>query len=312
MQKDTNNNEIRFPALLGLNERVSKGATPIGEWNELEGMYPGKAGLLERILGKTQYEKLAGEAIWQIHQTNDGTGNILVQTESRLLVYTLDELRDRSYSPSLTYTSLSEEETMSMAIIVQMEANNTNGGSAQGKQTSAESGGGAAAANTFYGRRLTHMLFNEGSIVDTFTASTGGGAANSTEGTFTLPPGTYRIRGYVTFNGLTGGQTVVCGLYNTTVPRFEYARTTGGAGTDPILFTLTRDAASNNNSRAIVDSGFIVESTNKTFAIRHAATDATWARQHTFCGTYDSTSSITVNSAAPPHYYAYITIIKTA
>lgn len=311
MTRDSNIPELKIPALEGLNERMSPSALPLGQWRELNGLYPAEAGLLQRIPGKTQFTQLAGNpAVWNLHQTNDGSGNILVQTPTSLQVFTLDELRNRTYSPSLSYTTLTEEESMSMAVMVQMEANAVKGGSIQGYISGTDS---SAAAKTFYGRRLTNMLFNESSTIVTFTASTGGAGAASTAGTFVLAPGTYRIRGYCLFNNFGSAGTFIAGLYNNTDARFEYHNTTGGAGTEPILFTIVRGGANDNaNLVATVDTGFIVSTSNKTFQISQEADITTTGRRLDCCGSFDTLTDTNVNSAAAKFYYTYITILKTA
>lgn len=309
-EKDTLNNELRLQALLGINERVAPNAVPVGQWNELEGLYPARAGLLQRIPGKSQYLKL-NSPVWSIHQADDGSGNIFIQTPNALYAYTLDELLSRTYSPTLEYTSLDEEETMSMAVIVQKEANGADGGSIDGYL----SGSSSATADTFYGRRLTHNLFNESSTLVSFTASTGGSGAASTAGQFVLAPGTYRIRGFFTFNNDGNVGAYLCGLYNVTDARFEYHRTTGGAGTDPILSTIMRGGGSDNaNMVASIDTGFEVTSSNKTFEIRQkiAAAANTVPRDLSCCGKSEAATNANVNGASAPYYYAYITILKTA
>lgn len=321
MERATNDPSLRLSDLRGVNERVSRDQIPPGQWEILEGMYPARSGMLERIPGK-QYLANFGSRILAIHPTNDGSGNILIQTENDLQSTTLDELYNRVYTPSINYLSISEEDTMSMAVIVQRESNGVNGGSPRGYLTGTDSG---AAVNTFYGRRLTHLLVNESSTVQSFTASTGGAGAVSTAGQFVLTPGTYRIRAVLEYGsidlGTTGTLSIAAGLYNTTAGRFEYHNTTGGVGTDPIVSTLSTTKSisggtHNNIPLEIAETSIYISapSGNQTYEIRHAfhSTVPSISSHNGFGGLTNTNLTVSVNGSAVQNVYAQIVIKKVA
>lgn len=196
---------------------------------------------------------------------------------------------------------------MSMALIAQIEANTDNGGSAQGFLTGTDS---SSAANTFYGRRLTDMLINESfsgtPTVNTFTASTGGSGSASVEGTFVLVPGSYRITIYARYNPNVAG-SIVAGLYNVTSAAFEvYA-----GGSEPILFT-TSTTGSLDVGLQVLDAKIVVATSNKTYAIRHQASNTTIARDKTMCGQPTGISTANVNGAAARNLYCSVKITRTA
>lgn len=309
-ERDTNSSGIQINAPLGLNQRAAPNALPAGEWALLEGCYPAQAGLLERIPGKELYLKLTSP-IWNIHQTNDGSGNIIIQTRDDLRVYTLDELLGRETTPSLTYTDGggenpgddTTEETMSMAILVQKEGNNTSGGSLRGIQSGSDA---TALANTFYTRRLTDILINEASTVVSTSLSTATGVNN---GSFTLSPGSYRITANLTYCNTANTAGFCVGLYNVTDGAFEVH----SGGTTPILATaVSSTGASNTNLTCVIDTAFEVTSSNKTFEIRHKSSSQAAARELTACGRTDAMTTANVNGAAAPQFYAYVKILKTA
>lgn len=193
---------------------------------------------------------------------------------------------------------------MSVAIIIQEENNTINGGSLQGFQNAASDG--VSAADTFYGRRLTNMLVNTGAV-NSFTASTGGGGSASTAGQFTLVPGTYRIDMTAIYNcGGTAGN-VIWGLYNVTSSAFEVY--TGGA--EPILGTSWNSTVSANEEAQLM-AVFTVSTTNKTYEIRHKASNTTVGRRATFGGAPTSMAGANVNSAAAKNLYFIATILKSA
>lgn len=296
--------EIPLRTLGGLNERPSKANLQTGECDILQGLYPKDIGLWARVPGKT-YVATAGtgpvRAIWNTVNVN---GDVIVQSGSALYVYTLDEIQGRSFTPSLVFAPIVEEESMSQAIIVQLEAAGTKGGSADGKQTASST----AAANTFYGRRLTDMLVNESSTVTAFTASTGGGSGTSTEGTFSLAVGTYRITINATYspNGTNGN--IVAGLYNVTSSAFEVY---SGTSTPVMLTSDYSGTAQLTNIPMSVKAKITVSSTTKTFSIRHQGTPSIVVQDPAFCG-QASTASATINGSAPKNLYCWIEILKVS
>lgn len=310
------NEDIRLPTLGGLNQRPSPANLRPGEFSHLEGLYPAQIGLLRRIPGKTFSASVTGKVL-SIHPTYNATGDVLFQTDAGLFVYTLDELRSRASTPALTFTPISEEETMSMAIIVQREANAINGGSIQGFMSGVD---GTAAIDTWYPRRLTNRLVDSDSIITTFTAA-GSGAGAASSGSFVLSPGTYRISAWGTFrseSAATVGTTFAMGLYNSTSGSFEVY--TGGS--DPIVSTIVAEASqrpsgSGSNRTCVLEGEFVVSSTNKTYELRQKCSVATEARSNRCCGfgsnLSGSTGSTTgVNGAALQFTYAFIKILKVA
>lgn len=194
-----------------------------------------------------------------------------------------------------------------MAVIIQSEANTANGGSAQGYLTGTDS---SSAADTFYSRRLTQMVVNETfsgtPTVNTFTASTGGAGSASTDATFVLVPGTYRIRGDFVYSR---GVDIMVGLYNNTSAAFEVYSGTA----EPVIATGIQSSTTiAGNEVCHMDAIILVSTTNKTFSIRHKASTTAQARSLTFCGSPTSMTGANVNGAAAKNLYAILEIIRTA
>lgn len=320
-ESDSQLPSIRLAPLLGVNQRAAINSTPAGEWETLEGLYPDQSGELARIPGKTLYATVAGNpAIFNLVQTNDGSGNILVQTAQDLRAYTLDELLGRATTPNIILTPLTDDETMPQAVLLQIEPNTGKGGSLRGYISGTDS---TSVSSVFFGRRLTQMPINESGIVvsSVLTPSSGAGSgANSdaTPGSFTLAPGTYRIRFLCTFysSSSAAGGTFQCGLWNATASRFEYHNSTGGTGTQPIISTTGRGAASGAASQTSqMDTTFIVTGGNATYQIQHAWTPASasvaMVQSLTFGGQTDPFSG-TVNGSAAQTVYAYVILNKIA
>lgn len=197
---------------------------------------------------------------------------------------------------------------MSMAIIAQIEANTANGGSAQGFLTGSDT---TSAASTFYGRRLTTMLVNESfsgtPTVNTFTASTGGGGVVSTEGTFTLVPGDYRISIFAKYFVNSAG-SVMAGLYNITSAAFEVYSGTA----EPVLLESTGTALAIDYDLRVLEAKITVASSNKTFSIRHEASTTTIARDNQLCGIPTAMTATNVNGAAARNTFCGIKIVRTS
>lgn len=195
---------------------------------------------------------------------------------------------------------------MSLALIVQQEANTVGGGSIQGYISGTDS---SAVVDTFYGRRLTDLLINEDSTISSFTASTGGSGSASTAGQWVLTPGTYRIEADLTYCYTTNATNFIAGLYNVTDGVFEQYN--GPTPNIPILATVASGANVGNSIMTMLAS-FTVASVNKTFQIRHKASDQTTARGITCCGADCDMTGTNVNSAAALNLYAIIKILKTS
>lgn len=319
-ESDSQLPSVRLAPLLGVNQRTAPNSTPVGEWETLEGLYPDQYGELARIPGKTLYATVAGNpAIFNIVQTNDGSGNILIQTAQDLRAYTLDELLGRAIAPNIILTPLTDDETMPQAVLLQIEPNTQGGGSLRGWISGTDN---TSASSTFFGRRLTQMPINESGIVvsSVLTPASGAGsgtAADATPGSFTLAPGTYRIRFTTTFYNSAGvGGTFQCGLWNATASRFEYHNSTGGTGTQPIMSTVGRNLATADiNCPVSMDTTFIVTGGNATYQLNHAWTPASTStgmvRSLTFGGQTDGFAA-TVNGSAPQTVYTTIVLNKIA
>lgn len=318
-ERDSNIDGIRINAPLGLNQRAAPNALPAGEWDKLEGCYPAKTGMLERIPGKELLMKLSSP-ILAIHQTNDGSGNILVQTRDALHRFTLDELLGRAAgAPSLTYTDGggdtpgedTTEETMSMAILVHRESNASHGGSIAGVVTGTDT---SSVAGTFYRRRLTDMVVNESSTVQVFNPAAGGLSGSvSTGGTFQLADGSYRIRASLVFCSEGNNLGFVVGLFNETGNTFQVQ--TDGAS--PIIGTSQRMVSGTNMNAPVQFSGaFTVSGGPIEFSIKQKAggTGATNSnvRQTRLCGRPSDMTTADVLGAAAQEHYAYVEIYKTA
>lgn len=306
-QQDSRYPEIKIPQLGGLNERVSPANLRPGEFDVLEGMYPAQTGLLRRIPGKTLLADLSGK-ILQIWPTYNVNGDVLVQATTGVYVYTLDELLGRADAdPSLVFTPNNEEETMSMAIIVQREPNGTRGGSISGFSN----GGGTETADTFYPRRLTHMLVNESSTVQSFTAATIPITTAASFGTFTLATGSYRISFQGYFAPTIGtSSAIIAGLYNTTDGAFQ----TQSGTADPILSTINYTPNSSITMTSSFDCSITVSGGSKTFAIYQKCSEQTSARSNSFNGWGGAVAmaNANVNGAAATFYYAYLKILKVS
>lgn len=317
MDHDSKTNEIRVKKLRGLNERQSPDNNDESDFDICRGLYPSRVGLLSRLPGSTLLSIIGEgeESVLGFCQTffNDG---ILIQSSESLYRATLAELQGREADATdFIFTARNEEETMSMAILLQSESNNTNGGSAKGQQTGTET---TSAADTWYGRRITAMPVNESSTVASVSYSTGGGSGFSTEGTFTLAPGSYRITVTATYNliGQSSGGVgaAMFGLYNVTDGAFQKM-------SDNATYFLSTVVSSSNsgekdNTVSILDGPFTVSSSNKTFAIRHKGGGNSVVRDIRFCGRRSDLTSTTsgaiTGTTATNEVYMIIKILKTA
>lgn len=308
MEAESKTPEIKINRFRGINLRAGKHALEAGQGDRVQGLYPKQNGLLARIPGKSLYRLLDGE-IKQVHQTFDGSGNILVQVGSTIQAYTLDDLLNRTVDVDLVQ-NLVNTDNLARAIIVQTESNTANGGSAQGYQ----SGGNdvTSAADTFYGRRLTHMRVNETvsalTAVSAFTASTGGGAASSTAGTFALVVGTYEINIVAVYKTTTGANSaIVMGLYDNTNSLFAKYSGTPVA----ILATVRKNNTLNNENQIIKLRGFLtVSGGTTTYQLSHKFESTSVARDDTICGSPTSMTGANVNGAAATNTYCVIEITR--
>lgn len=196
-ERETEIGQIQINAFAGLDQSVSPASIPAGKLTVLEGLYPEPQGALQRIPGKTLLTKL-NSPILNIHQTFDARNNIIVQTDTDIQVFTLDELLDRTPATSLTPTAISEEETMPQAIIVHAVAAGTAGGT-------------YTSASTWQQAPLTAIqsqLNADGTAASFVTALS--------SNRFTLSAGTYRFHCRSAHCDATAGIYCVARLYNVT------------------------------------------------------------------------------------------------
>lgn len=199
---------------------------------------------------------------------------------------------------------------MSMALIVQMQENTIGGGSLQGFLSGSDT---VSSSDSFFGRRMTNMHINESSggvpTVNTFTPSTGGTGAASTPGQFTLVPGTYRISVRATYTLSVASQTIIAGLYNVSTSLFEVY--TGTAV--PIVSSVVSEGGNIiGNMLLVMEGGFAVATTNKTFEFRHKGSSTTVVRTNSFGGSPTTMTGANVNFAAALNTYLWIKLLKTA
>lgn len=313
-ERPSGNPELKIPTLGGLNERPSPANLQAGQFDVLEGLYPAQIGLLRRIPNRLLLASFTGK-ILAFGITDNANGDILVATGGgNLYVITRDELLGRATTPSLTFTPIAEEETMSYALIVQKETNAIVGGSIDGFLSGAAS---TASVDTFYPRRLTHKVSDADSIVSTFTAA-GAGAGAASSGSFALPAGSYRISAWVTFrlDDTTPGAdgSFLAGLYNVTDSTFQVHA--GGTGSDPILSTVESGTSTGSvrsgNSRAMMKGAFTIAGT-KTFQLYQKCSNANTARDTAMGGSgANLTSTTNLGGVAAPFYYTFVEILKTA
>jgi hypothetical protein len=301
--------QVTVNELGGLNERVSPAGLQAGQFTVLEGLYPSQNGQQSRINGKNILAVVAGSPA--IINVTDTFGCILVQHANGRTAYTIDELRGRQTNPNITPVNGVEEEAMSMAMILQEEANGVPGGSAQGYISGTDS---SSLANVMYGRRLTKMTVNQSSTVTTFTASTGGSSAVSTAGQFVLAPGTYRIDATFVFGSVSGngGINAAIGLYNVTNAQFQLDDGSGGTPS-PMLATVASGNSGTFNVECSLIGRFVVAGAANTFQFNQAGStngEVRDAAANRFGGIARGISATIVNGAAPLERYAVVKILK--
>lgn len=299
MDRDSKFTQIKVTRMGGIDQRTSPDdldAEGRPNFSTLEGLYPSQDGLLSRIPGKYLLTSLPGQKILRIFQPFDSTGNILVQTNQNLYAFTLDELESRTYIPTITASSGAEDEGMSMAILSDLKANNTDGGTLD--QVDAA---GAGVVDTFYTRVINTEESDPGGIVSI--------AAN----VFTLGIGTYRIRVQCVWNPVDAGANIVgttIGLWNNTDSLFQTYITSA----EPIIGTAGKASTATNteggNQIITIDAAFTIAGI-KAFKIKQKASVQTAVRGGFFCGVDDQcVTNLNVNGAKSKNRYLIITIWK--
>lgn len=269
-ERDSKSPQLQIQQFAGLNERLSRANLPPGTLERLEGLYPAKTGLLERIPTHRLLRQLSGNpTILNIYQTHDRYGNILVQTETDLQMFTLDQLLNRNTVPDLSFPALNEEETMALAILTYEVASSTTAATTNGGPLKISGG----AANAFYGLPINTKRVDTTGFCS-LTAGTKGVVAttNPVEGKFRLTAGTYRIEAEVAA-GIANSTTVTVGLYNITQTRFEYY---DNGGTDPIIGTTSNNSGSTETNCFVkLNAQFVVSSGTDDYGIRMAHSTTT-------------------------------------
>lgn len=203
-----------------------------------------------------------------------------------------------------------------VALIIQQEAAANSGGTASGVLDVT----GTEVANTFYTRRLTDIVRNDGNFV-TFTPTTGGtGGTPPSGGTFQLPAGTYKISIDATFylqNDILGSSSAMMGLFNVTGSP-PYPAETYFGGSIPIIGTpifleqgATADVSTMNH-KSHIECDITFTGSPRTYAIRHQGTLQADVRGTRFQGFRYTASTAQVNGAAPPQHFCSVRIVKTA
>jgi|GEM_PF-5296390 len=309
--------QIRVPTLGGINERVTQSGLKPGEFSYLEGLFPDQVGQLARVPGKVLKITLPGGVpVLQITQTFNRNGDLLFQTSTGRFAATLDEVQGRQTTPNLTPGTTpgtpTSEESMSIAIMYQEEANTVNGGSIAGWLSGTDN---TSTNNTFYPRRLTTCPTNQSATLSFFTASTGGSLAASTGGQFVLPAGTYRIKAALTFGVPANPAGYIFGLWSVTGSVFQLDDNSGPAGGgSPIIGMVPySNMATNGNFIGYLEGRFVVSGSPVTFEIMQAVAGVSnEGRNKTTCGTPSGLtgSGAQVNGAAAKERYAVVEILK--
>lgn len=305
-EKDTRSDEIKVSMVGGLDERTSKDNQGPSSFDKWEGVFPAQTGLAQRLPGKTLLTTIDGEAIRRIFQPFDGADTVLVTTDTKLYQFTLDEIMDRVFDTTIVPFTINEEETMAYALLAQIEANGTDGGSLKGFS----SGSPDEVTQTFYRRKLTHKLTDADNFV-TFAASTGSATTGyQTAGTFALATGTYRITAWLTYSNTATSGGLAAGLYNETDAAFEVHN----GGTEPLMGCMARgDSTNNNNLRIVIEGEFVVSGGSKTFTIKHEASSQAIARALTACGfDEECTTNSNVNGAKSRQTFALIKLLQVS
>lgn len=296
---DTKDGAIQFLRMGGLNQRVSPHALPAPDFSFLHGLYPAHDGLLERLPGiETVAQVGTGTAaVWSIFQPNDGTDNLIVQTSDGTERFvTLAEIFGRTVTSSLTYTPQQDDEAMPTAIILQDAANGTDGATV------------GAASNTIYDRGFTSIPLNESTII----------VGNATP-TFDLAPGTYRVRGFVSFSVAFDATTAstdaaTCGVQAVLVNTTDSATISTGSPAS-IRFVRANLAANDLGPVTLYshfDDSFDVITSNKTFKVQNGYT--TVGSNTTFAVLQGQAADVSavVNGAALRQPYMKLVISKVA
>jgi hypothetical protein len=300
--RDADDGQIQFKRMGGLNERPAPHALDAPDFGVLHALYQRHAGALSRLEGTNALALLPqGVGVLGGAQLDDGTGNVVVQGDNGTeYLFTLDELFGRSPTNTLVYEPLDDDADMPTATLVQTATNGTDLASI-----------GGASANTFYQRPLTANPLNEDSIVVAF-------ASNQ----FTIAPGTYRIRGWVTCGAtlaVTGGSSASVAQVGFQFAVNDTTNSATKATSFPAKFQFERSAVAGGytvgpiNLVAFIDDTFTIAGGNAVLEIQNAfSSSATGVSVNTITGGTAADVSATLNGAALTQYYVMLNLSKTA
>jgi hypothetical protein len=228
----------------GMDERSSISTTPNGAFRLVQGLYPNNLNAQQRIPGKSLFALLTSP-VWNIYQTFDNNGTIIVQTQNSVQTTTLDALFGRTVTPNLTPATSTEEDTMAYALIIHKETAGTAGGALNA----------AGSANIFYTRKLTTKVADASSFVS---------LAASPTNQFSLGAGTYRFT--IDVVGCNMG-THVARLYNIT----DTAQV--DVGTQASSQTIGTNSATYVQTISRIETRYTIASGTKVFEIQQSASN---------------------------------------
>jgi len=195
---------VSLQKLGGLNERKQFANDDLGEFDYLRGFYPFTDGSLKKMEG-IKFLQQFDSPIYNICQTNDSRGNIIIQTRDAVwLMNVRDFFNLAPYVPNLTPIPTNEEEDMSHAIIIHSLA--AGGGD-----------GPVTAVATLQQRPLSQILSqtNPNGSPATFVI-------DLTANAFRLAAGSYRIKGWAMASTNTAAGKCYVSLYNITAAAYAW------------------------------------------------------------------------------------------
>lgn len=195
----------------------SRGPLDIAEtkFNQSFGVYPSPEGGLQRLPGKTIWQSL-GEPVYNIVDTQNSKRGIIVETASRILLYSVDELLGLAPAPaSLTPVAPIggfPAPPSPKAIIVNSLPAGTNNTE-------------ILSSLSFGARQLSQVIQNDNNSTTGSPIISNFSTAN---GSFQISPGTYRFKFQTTVGCIAG--TVPA---NTIIKFQSWIRTLGGSNIYP-------------------------------------------------------------------------------
>lgn len=202
-ERASENLPIQIRPLGGVDESQSLIDIAPNRFNSLFGVYPSAQGGLQRLPGKTIWQSL-GEPIYRIVDLQNSKRHILVETATRILLFTIEELLGISYGPT---TNTPNPFLMRKAIVTYHAAAGTNDVTVIGTSATI--------------RQLNLIALNE------INPNTGLAIVTSVAANIiTLPAGSYKFSFRTTANGSSANSTAnafVSFLYNNTATANLYS-----------------------------------------------------------------------------------------